>query len=99
MVPADQPDESALVDIVLGYIERQLKLPGSILPPVRFLYIFTGYVWHGVFRTEALASLRAVASFFSMLTLGLAALFAWRVRRSGVHGSDRVRWPLVCRCG
>ena len=69
-------------DIILSYIEKQLKLRGSILPPVRFLYIFTAYVWHSVFRTDALQSLRAVASFFSMLTLGLAALFAWRVRHS-----------------
>ena len=70
-------------DIVIGYIEKQLKLPGSILPPVRFLYIFTAYVWHSVFRTDALSSLRDVSSFFSILTLGLAALFAWRVRSPG----------------
>lgn len=70
-------------DIVVNYIEKQLKLPGSILPPVRFLYIFTAYLWHSVFRTDALASLRSVASFFSILTLGLAALFSWRIRRSG----------------
>ncbi|MFL6513725.1 MAG: phospholipid carrier-dependent glycosyltransferase [Chthoniobacterales bacterium] len=68
-------------DIVMGYIEKQLKLPGSILPPVRFLFIFTAYLWQSLFRADALASLRNVASFFSILTLGLAALFAWRVRR------------------
>src|SRR5205814_3606468 len=45
--------------------------------------IFTGYVWHGLFKTDALASLRDVASFFNILTLALAALFAWRVHRSG----------------
>ena len=67
-------------DIVLGYIEKQVKLPSSILPPVRFLYIFTAYVWHSIFGTDALSSLRNVASFFSVLTLGLAAVFAWRVR-------------------
>jgi len=70
-------------DIVLGYIEKQVKLPGSILPPVRFLYIFAAYVWHSMFGTEALEALRNVASFFNILMLGLAALFAWRVRRSG----------------
>ena len=70
-------------DIVIGYIEKQLKLPGSILPPVRFLYIFTAYLWHSLFKTDALASLRDVASFFNILTLALAALFAWRVHRSG----------------
>src|SRR5438067_1796335 len=30
--------------IVHGYIEIQKELPGSILPPLRFLYIFTAYV-------------------------------------------------------
>ena len=67
-------------DIVLGYIEKQVKLPGSILPPVRFLYIFAAYVWHSLFGTEALQALRNVAAFFSILTLCLTAVFAWRVR-------------------
>ena len=70
-------------DIVINYIEKQLKLPGSILPPVRFLYIFTAYLWHSLFGTDALSSLRSVASFFSILTFGLAAIFAWRVRAPG----------------
>jgi len=67
-------------DIVEGYIDVQKKLPGSILPPLRFLYIFTGYVWHSIFGSEALAALHQVASFFSMLTLALATFFVWRVR-------------------
>jgi 4-amino-4-deoxy-L-arabinose transferase-like glycosyltransferase len=66
-------------DIVLGYIEKQVKLPGSILPPVRFLYIFTGYLWHSLFGADALDSLRNVASCFGILTLAAAAMFAWRV--------------------
>src|SRR5438477_7803311 len=56
-------------DIVEGYINVQKDLPGSILPPLRFLYIFTAYLWHSVFGSEALAALHQVASFFSMLTL------------------------------
>ena len=67
-------------DIVVGYIEKQLKLPASILPPVRFLYILAGYLWHSLFRTEALTSLKSVASFCSILTLGVAAILAWRMR-------------------
>src|SRR5437867_6729512 len=59
-------------DIVQGYIDVQNKLPGSILPPLRFLYIFTAYLWHSIFGTEALESLYQVAAFFSMLTLCLA---------------------------
>src|ERR1700747_3050604 len=31
--------------IVQAYIEAQRERSGSILPPVRFLYIFTTYVW------------------------------------------------------
>ena len=67
-------------NIVLHYIETQLKSPGAVLPPVRFLYVFTAYIWRSIFRTDALGALRDVASFFSMLTLGVAATFAWRMR-------------------
>ena len=67
-------------DIVLAYIEKQVKLPGSILPPVRFLYIFAGYLWHSLFHTEELTSLKSVASFCSILTLAVAAALAWRMR-------------------
>jgi 4-amino-4-deoxy-L-arabinose transferase-like glycosyltransferase len=67
-------------EIVDHYIEVQKTLPGSILPPVRFLYIFTAYLWHQLFGTEALSALHAVASFFSILTLLLATLFAWRLK-------------------
>src|SRR5436190_19889300 len=67
-------------DIVEGYIDVQKDLPGSILPPLRFLYIFTAYLWHSIFGSEPLAALHQVASFFSMLTLALATFFAWRMR-------------------
>ena len=67
-------------DIVEGYIDVQKKLPGSILPPLRFLFIFTGYAWHSIFGSEALAALHQVASFFNILTLALATFFVWRVR-------------------
>lgn len=67
-------------EIVRAYIDNQQDLPSAILPPVRVLYIFAGYIWHLVFNADALASLRSVASFFSMLTLGLAAVLGWRMR-------------------
>ena len=70
----------AYPDIVEQYIAVQKRLPSSILPPVRFLYIFCGYVWHSVFGVEALASLRAVASLFSIFTLLLTALLAARLK-------------------
>jgi len=71
---------SSYPDIVQGYIDVQKKLPGSILPPLRFLYIFAAYSWHSIFGTEALEALYLVAAFFSMLTLALATFFAWRIR-------------------
>lgn len=69
-------------DIVQGYIDVQKQLPGSILPPLRFLYIFSAYSWHSIFGSEALEALHQVAAFFSMLTLGLATVFTWRLRGS-----------------
>jgi hypothetical protein len=67
-------------DIILHYIEKQVTLPGSILPPVRFLYIFAAYIWHTLFGSAPMDALKDVASFFSILTLGLAALIGWRLR-------------------
>jgi 4-amino-4-deoxy-L-arabinose transferase-like glycosyltransferase len=66
-------------EIVRGYREQQENLSGAILPPVRFLYIFAGYIWHLIFNADALASLRNVASLFSIFTLGLAAVLGWRM--------------------
>jgi len=69
-------------DLVESYLATQNQLPYAILPPVRFLYIFSGYVWHSVFGGESLDALRSVAAFFSVLTLGLTVIFAWRLRGS-----------------
>ncbi|MBA3543543.1 MAG: phospholipid carrier-dependent glycosyltransferase [Chthoniobacterales bacterium] len=67
-------------DIVDRYIEIQKTLTGSILPPMRFLYIFCAFAWHQIFGTEALAALRNVASLFGILSLLLATAFAWRLK-------------------
>ncbi|MGZ4966024.1 MAG: phospholipid carrier-dependent glycosyltransferase [Chthoniobacterales bacterium] len=67
-------------DIVDHYIEVQKTLTGSILPPMRFLYIFSAYAWHQLFGTEALHALHYVASLFGILSLLLAAAFAWRLK-------------------
>jgi 4-amino-4-deoxy-L-arabinose transferase-like glycosyltransferase len=67
-------------EIVDHYIEVQQTLPGSILPPVRFLYIFAAYFWHQVFGSETLAALHDVASLFSILTLLFSSIFAWRLK-------------------
>jgi 4-amino-4-deoxy-L-arabinose transferase-like glycosyltransferase len=70
---------SSYPDIVDDYIATQAKLPAAILPPVRFLYIFSAYLWHLVFGGEPLTALYQVAALFSMLTLSLATIFAWRL--------------------
>jgi 4-amino-4-deoxy-L-arabinose transferase-like glycosyltransferase len=67
-------------DMVQAYIDAQSKMTSPILPPVRFLYVFSGYLWHSLFGGETLESLRQIASLFSILTLTLAAAFAWRLR-------------------
>ena len=66
-------------EIIERYREKQETLTGSILPPVRFLYIFFAYLWHEVFGTETLNCLKTVSSVFSILTLLLAAIFAGRL--------------------
>jgi 4-amino-4-deoxy-L-arabinose transferase-like glycosyltransferase len=71
---------TAYPEIVDHYIEVQQKLTGSILPPVRFLYIFSAYLWHQLFGTEALEALHDVASLFSILTLLLSTFFARRLK-------------------
>jgi 4-amino-4-deoxy-L-arabinose transferase-like glycosyltransferase len=67
-------------EIVNEYIEHQEKLTGSFLPPVRFLYIFTAYLWRSLVGGEAISALHQVASFFTILTLCLTGFFAWRLR-------------------
>jgi 4-amino-4-deoxy-L-arabinose transferase-like glycosyltransferase len=70
-------------DIVQHYMEVQKPLTGSILPPMRFLYIFAAYAWHVLFGSEPFAALKNVASFFSVLTLVLSTAFAWRMKGPG----------------
>jgi len=71
---------SAYPLIVEDYVERQQRLERSILSPLRFLYIFSGYLWHLSFGTAALDALKSVASLFSVLTLLISVAFAWRLK-------------------
>lgn len=66
-------------EIIERYREKQQTLTGSILPPVRFLYIFFAYLWHQLFGSEMLSCLKNVSAVFSMFTLLLATLFAGRL--------------------
>lgn len=66
--------------MVEQYIEYQKQLNGAILPPLRFLFIFSGYIWHLLSGSDVLGSLHDVASLFGILTLLAATAFAWRAR-------------------
>ncbi|HEY2140402.1 MAG TPA: phospholipid carrier-dependent glycosyltransferase [Chthoniobacterales bacterium] len=66
-------------DFAENYVERQSKLPAAILPPTRFLYIFSAYLWHEATGADALVSLHRVSCLFSVLLLFAAAAFAWRL--------------------
>jgi 4-amino-4-deoxy-L-arabinose transferase-like glycosyltransferase len=71
---------SAYPLIVKDYVERQERLQRSILSPLRFLYIFSGYLWHLSFGTDTLDALKYVASLFSILTLVVSIGFAWHLK-------------------
>jgi 4-amino-4-deoxy-L-arabinose transferase-like glycosyltransferase len=69
-----------------AYIEKQQQLPSAILPPTRFLYIFSGYAWRGISGVDSLLALHQVSCFFTILSLALTAVFVYRA--SG-------EWPMV----
>lgn len=62
-----------------GYIDAQKELPAAILPPTRFLYIYSGYLWHHVFGSEPLLALKRVSAAFTIFTLLLSTVFAARL--------------------
>ena len=66
-------------DFAEQYVERQQKLATVILPPTRFLYIFSSYLWHQITGADALLSLHRISSLFSILLMLAAAGFAWRL--------------------
>jgi 4-amino-4-deoxy-L-arabinose transferase-like glycosyltransferase len=70
---------SSYPDLAEHYVEVQSRLPGAILPPTRFLYVFSAYLWHRVFGTSALGSLHNISSLFSIMLLFLATAFTWRL--------------------
>ena len=62
-----------------AYIEAQQELPSAILPPTRFLYIYSAYLWQSAFGGDSLIALHRISCLFSMLTLALSMFFAARV--------------------
>ena len=66
-------------DLAELYVQRQQEVATVFLPPTRFLYIFSGYLWHQVTGANAIVSLRAISCLFSILLLFAAGGFAWRM--------------------
>lgn len=69
----------AYPDYAEGYVRLQSSLPAAILPPTRFLYIFSAYLWHQVTGAEALLALHHVSCAFSILLLFATTVFAVRL--------------------
>lgn len=66
-------------EIMETYVAQQRALSSVSLPPTRFLYIFSGYVWHEVTGAAPMTALRTVSCLFSILLFFAAAVFAWRL--------------------
>src|SRR5437870_8313072 len=73
---------SAYPLIVQDYVVRQERLQRSILSPLRFLYTYSGYLWHLSFGGDPLFALRSVASLLSVLMLFISIAFVWRLRET-----------------
>ncbi len=69
----------AYPDYAEGYVRVQSSLPAAILPPTRFIYIFSAYLWQQVTGAEALAALHHVSCAFSILMLLATTAFAVRL--------------------
>jgi 4-amino-4-deoxy-L-arabinose transferase-like glycosyltransferase len=65
--------------IVEEYITHLGTMPFSVLPPMRFLYIFAGYLWQSATGGSPLSALHYVSCLFSILTLPLVYLFTRRL--------------------
>jgi 4-amino-4-deoxy-L-arabinose transferase-like glycosyltransferase len=70
---------SSYPELAETYVAHQQQLATVVLPPTRFLYIFTGYLWHKATGANETVSLRAVSCLFSILLLFAAGGFAWRL--------------------
>lgn len=70
-------------DTVDQYIDYQKTLTGSILPPLRFLYIGVSSFWAWISGHQPMAALYQVASFFSILTLAVSFGFTFRLAGRG----------------
>src|SRR2546430_7979152 len=73
---------------------RSPTLPVAVIPPTRVTLIAAAFLWHQIFNTVPLISLRAVACSASVLTLLISALFLYRA--AGLPAAIAVSALLSC---
>jgi 4-amino-4-deoxy-L-arabinose transferase-like glycosyltransferase len=69
---------SSYPEMAEKYVVEQSRTADTVLPPTRFLYIFSGYLWHCLTGQETMMSLRVVSSWFSIFLLLVGTIFAYR---------------------
>jgi hypothetical protein len=67
-------------DIVQQYLKSQAAYPIALLPPTRVTFILAAAAWKTLFGASAVESLRAVSCGAAIVTLGLGAMVAARMR-------------------
>jgi 4-amino-4-deoxy-L-arabinose transferase-like glycosyltransferase len=80
--------------LVRNYAKVQPTLPVAVIPPTRVTLIATAFLWHQIFNTVPLISLRAVACSAAVLTLLISALFLYRA--AGLPAAIGVSALLSC---
>jgi len=80
--------------LVRNYAKVQPTLPVAVIPPTRVTLIAAAFLWHQIFNTVPLISLRAVACSASVLTLLISALFLYRA--AGLPAAIAVSALLSC---
>jgi 4-amino-4-deoxy-L-arabinose transferase-like glycosyltransferase len=80
--------------LVRNYAKVQPTLPVAVIPPTRVTLIAAAFLWHQIFNTVPLVSLRAIACSASVLTLLISALFLYRA--AGLPAAIAVSALLSC---
>jgi 4-amino-4-deoxy-L-arabinose transferase-like glycosyltransferase len=66
-------------ELCSAYVDLQSKEEAAILPPTRFLYVYTAHLWHVTVGGEAYRALVNVSAIFTILTLFVTAGFSLRL--------------------
>lgn len=66
--------------IVGDFITSQKTMGYAVVPPTRVLFLGSAGIWSGLSGRPALEALRDVSAIAAVITLGIAAAFAWRAR-------------------